>query len=120
MDKSNGKALAGDAHLAQSIGDILTTPLGTRVMRRDYGSLLFDLLDQPINGALRMLLNAATAIAIRRWEPRLELTRVQMEGEPQAGRLTLRIEGRRTDLPAANAQRTLSIPILRDTAALST
>jgi len=111
MDASTGKALSGNAHLAQSISDILSTPLGSRVMRRDYGSLLFDLLDQPINGALKMLLRAATAIAIRRWEPRLRLTRVAIDGEPQGGSLTLTIEGTRTDLPRANASVVLSIPI---------
>ena len=104
-------ALSGDAHLAQSIADILSTPLGSRVMRRNYGSLLFELIDRPINGAARMLIHAATAIALRRWEPRLQLTRVTLQGEPEDGRLTIRIEGRRVDLPAANQLQTLTIPI---------
>lgn len=111
MSATTGKALSGNAHLAQSIADILTTPLGSRVMRRDYGSMLFDLLDQPINGALGMLLRAATAIALKRWEPRLKLTRVNIDGDPAQGRLELTIEGQRTDLPQANASVILSIPI---------
>lgn len=111
MSATTGKALSGNAHLAQSIADILSTPLGSRVMRRDYGSLLFDLLDQPINAALPMLLRAATAGALRRWEPRLRLTRVTIDGEPQAGRLQLTIEGQRTDLAHPNASVVLSIPI---------
>lgn len=111
MNATTGTALSGNAHLAQSISDILSTPLGSRVMRRDYGSLLFELLDQPINGALKMLLRAATAIALRRWEPRLRLTRVEIDGEPQAGRLSITLHGQRTDLPRANASVILSIPI---------
>jgi len=111
MSATAGTALSGNAHLAQSVADILTTPLGRRLMRRDYGSLLFDLLDQPINGALKMLLRAATAVAIKRWEPRLALTRVTIDGEPERGRLALTIEGQRTDLPQANASVVLSIPI---------
>ncbi len=111
ISNTTGKALSGDAHLAQSIADILTTPLGSRVMRRDYGSLLFELIDRPINGAIRMLMHAATAIALRRWEPRLQLTRVYLVGEPQAGQLTIRIEGQRVDLPEANRLQTLTIPI---------
>lgn len=111
MDVSTGKPISDEAHLAQSIADILSTPIGSRVMRRDYGSLLFELIDKPINGAIRLLLQAATAIALRRWEPRLQLTRVTLAGEPAAGRLTIRIEGRRTDLPPANALTTLTIPI---------
>lgn len=118
MDARTGRPLGDEAHLAQSIGDILSTPLGSRVMRRDYGSLLFELIDKPINGAIRMLLQAATAIALRRWEPRLRLTRVTLAGEPAAGRLIIRIEGVRTDLPASNALTTLTIPI--ETRALRT
>ena len=117
MDARTGKPLAGDEHLAQSIADILSTPLGSRVMRRDYGSLLFDLVDKPVNGALRMLLHAATAIALRRWEPRIALDRVQLDGEPQSGRLTLKLEGRRTDAPQPNARIALSIPLDRGLAA---
>ena len=110
-DRQTGKTLSGDAHLAQSIGDILSTPIGSRVMRRDYGSLLFELTDKPINGAIRMLLHAATAIALRRWEPRLRLTRVTLLGQPRGGSLTLRIEGQRTDLPPSNELVALTIPI---------
>ncbi|MCP2016848.1 GPW/gp25 family protein [Qipengyuania citrea] len=111
ISATTGKRLEGEAHLAQSIGDILSTPLGSRVMRRDYGSLLFELIDKPVNGAARMLMHAATAIALRRWEPRLRLTRVSLQGDAAAGQLTIRIEGQRLDLPPANSLTTLTIPI---------
>ena len=111
MSNRTGQAIDGDAHLQQSIVDILSTPLGSRVMRREYGSLLFELIDRPINGAIRMLIHAAVAIALRRWEPRLQLTGVLLLGEPQSGSLTLRVQGRRTDLPGANELQTLTIPI---------
>lgn len=111
MDARTGKAIDGNAHLAQSIADILTTPLGSRVMRRDYGSLLFDLIDQPVTGATRMLLRAATAMALRRWEPRIRLTSIGIDGEPAQGSLTITIAGERTDLPRPNASVVLSIPI---------
>ena len=38
MDRVTGKAIGRDEHIPQSIGDILQTPKGTRVMRRDYGA----------------------------------------------------------------------------------
>ncbi|MCV6588938.1 MAG: hypothetical protein OIF57_07920 [Marinobacterium sp.] len=47
MDSVTGKPLADMAHIRQSITNILTTPIGTRVMRRDYGSVLPDLIDRP-------------------------------------------------------------------------
>jgi phage baseplate assembly protein W len=112
LEATTGRQLAGNAHLAQSVADILTTPLGSRVMRRDYGSLLFDLVDQPINAATRMLIQAATALALRQWEPRLKLARIALDAsQAPAGRLAVEIEGTRTDLPAPNARVTLSIPI---------
>jgi len=112
MDRNTGKPLDGNAHLAQSIGDILSTAMGSRVMRRDYGSMLFDLIDQPLNGATRLLVYASTAIALRRWEPRLKLRRVQMTAPDGAtGAAVITIEGDRTDLPQPNSRVTLSIPI---------
>ncbi len=77
INAMTGKALDGIAHLRQSIRDILTTPLGSRVMRRNYGSRLFDLIDNPINDQTLVEIFAATADALIKWEPRLKVTRVQ-------------------------------------------
>lgn len=116
LDARTGKPLSDAAHLAQSIADILSTPIGTRVMRRDYGSALFDLIDRPLNAATRMLIHAATAMALSKWEPRLKLTAVRLSGatpaELAAGRITLEITGRRTDVPAPLAATSLTLPLL--------
>lgn len=117
LNRTLGTAIAGNAHLAQSVGDILSTPLGSRIMRRDYGSMLFDLIDQPLNAATRMLVFAATAIALRLWEPRLRITKIGLTGDQARGELIVMIEGERTDLPPANAHISLSIPIRRGGAA---
>lgn len=76
INSMTGKSLAGIDHLRQSIRDILTTPIGSRVMRRDYGSRLFELIDAPINSNTLLELYAATADAIAAWEPRFELVSV--------------------------------------------
>lgn len=73
---TTGKALAGIDHLRQSIRDILTTPLGSRVMRRDYGSRLFELIDAPMNRSTMLDIYAATAEALSKWEPRFKLQTV--------------------------------------------
>lgn len=88
MSRHTGGALGLDAHLAQSVTDILTTARGSRVLRRDYGSDLPDLIDAPLNGATLVDIYAATADALDRWEPRLRLIRVAVEGAA-AGRLTV-------------------------------
>jgi uncharacterized protein len=89
---SNGKPLTGIAHLRQSITDILTTPLGSRVMRRDYGSRLPDLIDAPLNGETIMELYAATAEALQAWEPRFQLAQVTVTGAA-VGSVTLDLAG---------------------------
>lgn len=119
MDASTGQRLEGDAHLAQSIGDILTTPIGSRVLRRDYGSALFELIDQPMNALGRLRVFAAVADALRRWEPRLRITRVALTGADSngdgavlaGGAFGLLLEGVRTDDPAPTALTRFSIPL---------
>ena len=76
MEGTTGAKLAGIDHLRQSIRDILTTRIGTRVMRRDYGSDLPGLVDRPMSPGLRVEIFAATARALRRWEPRVRVERI--------------------------------------------
>ncbi len=111
LDRQTGGALAAtsSAHLIQSIGDILTTPIGSRIMRRAYGSILPDLIDQPLNPATRLKIFAATAMALLRWEPRCRLKRVQLEAGAN-GVARLRLDLIRTDLPRAPAA-TVFIPL---------
>ena len=87
-DVTTGKSLGGIAHLRQSIRDILTTPLGSRVRRREYGSDLFNLIDAPTNRETLIRIYAATAEALARWEPRFRLESVRaVAAEP--GRVLL-------------------------------
>lgn len=111
MNSRTGKRLDGDAHLAQSCADILTTPIGTRVMLRDYGSAIFELIDQPLNALTRLRVIAATAVALARWEPRITLSRVSFDPSAEPSRPVLVLEGRRTDPVDANALITLTIPL---------
>lgn len=74
IDAVSGTVLDELADIRHSIADIIRTPVGTRVMRRDYGSHVFDLIDSPGHelGALQLI--AAAADAIERWEKRVRLT----------------------------------------------
>lgn len=91
-DNQTGKALAGLDHLRQSIRDILGTPLGTRVMLRDYGSRLFELVDAPLNRGTIVEIYVATIEALAKWEPRIAVSRVIAE-TITAGKITLTLEG---------------------------
>jgi phage baseplate assembly protein W len=88
MDRRTGKPLSGIAHLRQSIADVLTTPIGSRVMRRDYGSRLFSLIDTPVTAASVIDYSAAIAEALTKWEPRVTYSRCAFT-DATAGRVTL-------------------------------
>ena len=93
MDAQTGRALDGVAHLRQSITDILTTPIGSRVMRREYGSRLPALIDAAVTPGRLIDLYAATAEALARWEPRIKLTRVRAASVNARGKTHVTIEG---------------------------
>ena len=95
MDAATGRPLSGDAHLRQSIADLLRTRIGERVMRRRYGSRLLDLVDGPLNRGTLVRLYAATAEALARWEPRIRVTRLR--ATPGDGVVTLDLEAVRRD-----------------------
>ena len=71
--------MEGLEHVRQSVQDILTTPLGTRVGRRDYGSRLPSLIDSPITEETRIEIYASVADALGKWEPRLRVIRVRVD-----------------------------------------
>jgi len=93
MGNITGIPMSGIAHLLQSIADILGTPLGSRVMRRDYGSRLFELTDSPTNRGGVMDVIIATAEALKKWEPRLSLTSVRVNQPNSNGKLSVSVAG---------------------------
>lgn len=108
MNRDTGGAIGELEHISQSIADILNTRIGTRVMRREYGSLLPELVDHPFNDATRLRVYAATAMVVLRWEPRISLSRVQFSGVSLQGQVVLELEGAEVD---SNQQHNLSIPL---------
>jgi len=88
-----GKTLSGLEHLKQSIRDILTTPLGSRVRRRDYGSELPRLVDAPMNAETILRFYAATAEALMKWEPRFKLNNCKINKSGTNGQLCIDLYG---------------------------
>ena len=93
MNAETGRELTGLEHLKQSIADILNTPIGSRVMRRDYGSRLFELIDAPINRSTVVDIVAETAEALMKLEDRLVVSAVDVTGAV-VGQIVLRITGK--------------------------
>ena len=61
-----------------SIRDILSTPIGSRVMLPQYGSRLFELIDRRVNDEFRDDLSYFVIEAVQRWEKRVQIDEVKL------------------------------------------
>lgn len=97
MNVGTGEALTDNEHIAQSVSDILLTPVGSRVMRRTYGSQLANLIGQPGHIAVtRLRIMSAIYSALFLWEPRISLSGIVLT-ETGAGQMVATINASRTD-----------------------
>lgn len=87
----NGDALTLRPHVSQSIRRILSTPKGSLVMAREFGSDLWKLVDNPTNDITRIRIYQETAAAILKWEPRVELKKISIESV-SVGHITVNVE----------------------------
>lgn len=92
MDRETGQPLSGTAHLKQCIGDILSTPVGSRRQRPEYGSNLRRFIDLPVTAGWRSAVQAEVNRAIGRWEPRIKLESVRVMSVLD-GQITFSITG---------------------------
>jgi phage baseplate assembly protein W len=79
IDGEGGVAVeAGVEKLRDNVVHILLTSLGERVMRRDYGAGLRQLVHDPVNNALLAVVEHQVIKAIAQAEPRVEVTAVRV------------------------------------------
>ncbi|MDY3572310.1 GPW/gp25 family protein [Enterobacter hormaechei] len=95
MDRNTGKPLSGTDHIRQSVQDILSTPVGSRVMLPGYGSNLIHLVDHPTDRTTTIRVVMAAAGALARWEPRIVVNSIDVL---QAGGGVIRLSIHATDV----------------------
>lgn len=110
MSAKTGRMISEDEHIWQSVRDILTTPIVTRIERREYGSIIPELIDQPGTPANRMRLMSASIMAIIRWEPRLSIQKATIDLDA-AGNVGIDMDAVRRSGPRVGTPITLSIPL---------
>lgn len=93
IDAATGQPLADWAHVEQSVRTILGTRIGSRVMRREFGSEVPDLVDRKMTQRNVLAVYSAAAVAIERWEPRFRLTRAQITAAGADGTISLILAG---------------------------
>ena len=72
-----------------SILQILGTRIGERVMLPEFGSRIWELLFEPIDQITVALARVYTIEAIKRWEPRVLLNDIDVQVNPDFGRLEI-------------------------------
>lgn len=91
ISRHTGERLEYIEQIKQSIGDILTTPIGSRVMRREYGSILPELIDRPIDDVLILQCYSAIYSALYQWEDRIIIDNIGIE-QVAHGRLQIMLD----------------------------
>lgn len=90
MDINTGKRLEVNAHIKQSIFDILLTPKGETVLNRDYGSNVYKYMDHPLN-IVGAEIGAEIIDAITKFEQRVKLKQIKPIVVNSEGRLEIQI-----------------------------
>ena len=83
--------MAGVSTIAESIIRILKTPLGSRVMRPNYGSKLYELRDRKFDEKFKTLATKYIFEAIKINEPRVQVESVDFKIEPINGKVSFLI-----------------------------
>ncbi len=79
--------------LDASIGMVISTAPGERVMRPDFGCRIWDQLFEPVNTDTMAAMEQAVIEAIQMWEPRVTVSTVTAEPDPEiAERVNVSIE----------------------------
>lgn len=90
LDDHNEIALAaGEEDIQQAIWIILSTALGERLMRPDFGCGIHDLVFAPNNTGTAGLARFYVEDALVRWEPRIDLEGVEVQADPTEPELLL-------------------------------
>ncbi len=99
---------SGMEKLRTNIIHILLTDVGERVMFREYGGGIRQLVHDPNNEALRAIVQHQIAKSIGRWEPGVMLQKVTVTVEQSVLRADLEYVVRHTRQPHS-----LSVPLFR-------
>jgi hypothetical protein len=74
---------AQEDEIVQAITIILRTPVGSRVMRPEFGSRLHELVFAPINASTLAAARHAVEQALGYWEPRITVQHVEALPHPE-------------------------------------
>ncbi|BAQ50419.1 GPW/gp25 family protein [Methylobacterium aquaticum] len=89
LDRETGEPLYDLDHVYQSVGTLLTTRLAEMITLEWFGGGLAEILGRRLTPRLIDLYRTLLALAIRTWEPRLQVVRVYVPSATEANGNTL-------------------------------
>jgi len=95
IDRRTGKGLSNYDHALQSVEVILSTRIGSRVMRRQFGGGVAEILGRAVTPPLFALFQQLVATAIDTWEPRFQVRNITPLGtveQIRAGQVGMRFD----------------------------
>jgi uncharacterized protein len=96
MNAKNGNPIVDNTdYLKQSINDIIKTPIGHRLMRRNYGSNIMAFADMPLNNNTLLQIQACLANALLQQEKNFLLKKVSVQ--QNLAKITVTIQGNYQD-----------------------
>lgn len=87
IDRHTGKVIDNLASAYQGVEVILSTRIGSRVMRREFGGGIAELLGRLLTPSLFAAWRQLVATAIDLWEPRFRVRRILVSGSVEQLRL---------------------------------
>ncbi|MBC2802378.1 GPW/gp25 family protein [Rhizobium ruizarguesonis] len=81
----------GEEKIRQSVQLILATAPGERVMRPDFGCGVHELLFEPLTSGLTALVTDRVNTCLARWEPRIDILKVDVRPDDDEPRLLVHI-----------------------------
>ena len=109
FDKPNRrvKMVSDEADIQSSLEILVSTALGERVMRPDYGSNLDNVIFEPMDLSLQSYVEQLIKEAIYLHEPRITPEKVELETDPEGGEMMINIE---YIISATNTRRNVVYP----------
>lgn len=83
---------SGPERIQDAIWIILSTSLGERLMRPDFGAGVHDYVFQPNSDVIQTQLRTAVNDALLKWEPRIELLNVGVQDGDQPSEVLISID----------------------------
>lgn len=91
--KSSWKALSGDVRLINhNLISLFNTQIGYLLRNEDFGTRLWECLEEPNTQALRFLIHRFCKDAIESWEPRITPLDTSIETTSSSIKITLRYQ----------------------------